>query len=153
MSVEDEVLRLAADAADAGLHGVVCSGDEARAVAAAYGDRLALLVPGIRLEGGDAHDQQRVVTPRAAQRAGARYVVLGRHGDGGEADRAAMRRVLTDLAAAGWTGGPAMAETRCIFGACVNLPPRLFLVTWPENLTFCIDGIPSESPQQREADL
>ena len=43
-----------------------------------FGDRLALLVPGVRLAGGAAHDQARVVTPAAAQAAGARYLVLGR---------------------------------------------------------------------------
>ena len=78
LSVEGEVLRLAGLAADARLHGIVCSGGEAAAVRARFGDRLALLVPGIRLAGGDAHDQRRVMTPAAAQAAGARYLILGR---------------------------------------------------------------------------
>ena len=79
---EEEALRLAGDAAAAGLHGVVCSGAEARAVHQAYGDALAVLVPGVRLEGDSANDQQRVVTPLMAQRAGARYVVIGADGYG-----------------------------------------------------------------------
>lgn len=78
VEVGREVLRLAGEAEGAGLHGVVCSGAEAGLVRGVYGERLALLVPGIRLAGGDAHDQQRVVTPGGAQRAGARYLVLGR---------------------------------------------------------------------------
>ncbi len=96
--VEREVLRLAADAAEAGLHGVVCSGAEAAAVRDAHGDRLALLVPGIRLAGGSAHDQRRVMPPAAAQAAGARYLILGRAGTAAADPRRAMQTVLTELA-------------------------------------------------------
>jgi orotidine-5'-phosphate decarboxylase len=76
--IEDEVLRLAELARGAGAHGIVCGGAEAAAVRAIYGNTLRLLVPGIRLAGGDAHDQARVVTPEAAVAAGATYLVLGR---------------------------------------------------------------------------
>ena len=106
--VEDEVLRLAADAAAAGLHGVVCSGGEAKAVSEVYGDRLALLVPGIRLVGEEPHDQRRVVTPHAAQRAGARYVVLGRTVTAAADPRNAFRKVLVDLAQDTMDGMPAV---------------------------------------------
>ena len=92
-----EVLRLATLAADAGLHGVVCSGSEVASVRATFGDRLAPLVPGIRLAGGDAHDQARVMTPSAAQRAGARYLILGRAVTAAADPREAMDRVLTEL--------------------------------------------------------
>ena len=106
--VQAEVLRLAEDAAAAGLHGVVCSGDEAKAVSAVHGERLALLVPGIRLAGGEEHDQRRVVTPHAAQRAGARYVVLGRTVTSAEDPRIAFRKVLVDLAQDTVDGMPAV---------------------------------------------
>jgi orotidine-5'-phosphate decarboxylase len=96
VSVEAEVQRLAGDAAAAGLHGVVCSGAEASAISAAR-PTLALLVPGIRLAGGDAHDQQRVVTPAAAQASGARYLVLGRAVTAAADRRAAMEQVLAEL--------------------------------------------------------
>ena len=76
--VEEEVLRLAELARRAGAHGIVCSGIEAAAVRAAYGNTLRILVPGIRLAGGSKHDQARVVTPQAAVAAGATYLVLGR---------------------------------------------------------------------------
>jgi orotidine-5'-phosphate decarboxylase len=98
VAVEREVLRLAADAAGAGLHGIVCSGAEASAVRAAHGDRLALLVPGIRLAGGSAHDQRRVMTPAAAQAAGARYLILGRAVTAAANPQRAMQTVLTELA-------------------------------------------------------
>lgn len=72
-----EVLRLAAIAAAAGAHGVVCSGQEVSAVRTTH-PRLAPLVPGIRLVGGATHDQARVVTPERAAADGAAYLVLGR---------------------------------------------------------------------------
>ena len=96
VTVADEVLRLASDARAAGLHGVVCSGAEAAAIAAALPE-VALLVPGIRLTGGDAHDQQRVVTPAEAQASGARYIVLGRAVTAAANRREAMARVLGEL--------------------------------------------------------
>jgi orotidine-5'-phosphate decarboxylase len=98
--VTDEVLRLAALAADAGTHGIVCSGEEAPAVRARYGDRLALVVPGVRLAQGPTHDQARVVTPHAARAAGARYVVVGRAVTGAPDPRGAMAAVVEDLGGA-----------------------------------------------------
>ena len=73
-----EALRLAEIAREAGAHGVVCSGHEAAAIRARHGDALKLLVPGIRMAGGDAHDQRRVSTPASAVASGASYLVLGR---------------------------------------------------------------------------
>lgn len=100
LTVADEVDRLCGLAASAGAHGVVCSGHEVARVRDAFGRRLATLVPGIRLAGGAAHDQSRVVTPAAAQAAGARYLVLGRAVTGAADPRAAMLRVRSELAAA-----------------------------------------------------
>lgn len=102
--VEAEVLRLAGQAADAGAHGIVCSGLEASAVRREYGSRLAPLVPGIRLAGGASHDQARVVTPAGAVEAGARYLVLGRAVTATADPAAAMREVWRQMEAA--AGGP-----------------------------------------------
>ncbi|HEX7977638.1 MAG TPA: orotidine-5'-phosphate decarboxylase [Gemmatimonadaceae bacterium] len=97
IDVEREVMRLAELAATAGLHGIVCSGAEVGAVRSRFGDRLAPLVPGIRLAGGQAHDQSRVMTPAAAQRAGARYLILGRAVTADADPVGAMDRVLAEL--------------------------------------------------------
>lgn len=97
LEVRGEVLRLAALAAEAGLHGIVCSGQEAAAVRQAHGERLAPLVPGIRLAGADTQDQARVVTPADAVRAGARYLVLGRTVTAEPDPVAAMTRVLREI--------------------------------------------------------
>jgi orotidine-5'-phosphate decarboxylase len=101
VELHTEVLRLAGLCRDAGLHGVVCSGHESRQVVAVYGEALAPLVPGIRFAGGEAHDQSRVVTPRMAAEAGARYVVLGRAVTGALDPAAAMTRVHEELEAGG----------------------------------------------------
>ncbi|HKG93449.1 MAG TPA: orotidine-5'-phosphate decarboxylase [Gemmatimonadaceae bacterium] len=96
--VEDEVLRLAGVAAAAGAYGVVCSGREAPAVRARFGDALRILVPGVRFADGASHDQARVVTPAGAAEAGASYVVLGRVVTAHADPAAAMRRACAELA-------------------------------------------------------
>jgi orotidine-5'-phosphate decarboxylase len=78
LEVYGEVLRLAGDCAAVGAHGVVCSGLEAQKIGAKYGEKLRLLVPGIRPAGGGTDDQKRTVTAAEAARAGATYIVLGR---------------------------------------------------------------------------
>jgi orotidine-5'-phosphate decarboxylase len=93
----DEVLRLAALAASAAAHGIVCSGLELRAVRERFGDSLATLVPGVRLSSDAAHDQARVITPAAAAALGARYVVIGRTVTAAPDPAIAMDRVLRDL--------------------------------------------------------
>jgi len=105
LEMEREVLRLADLAAASGLHGIVCSGAEVGAIRARFGDRLAPLVPGIRLAGGDAHDQARVMTPAAAQRAGARYLILGRAVTADADPIGAMDRVLSELRSESSTTG------------------------------------------------
>lgn len=76
-STHDQVERLAALAQEAGLDGIVCSGNE---VAAAHRlwPRGFFVVPGVRPEGGPVGDQKRVMTPRRAADAGASILVIGR---------------------------------------------------------------------------
>lgn len=72
------VPRLAKLAEETGLDGVVCSAQEASLLRAQCADDFVLVTPGIRLLGGDQHDQKRVMTPDAALAAGADYLVMGR---------------------------------------------------------------------------
>jgi orotidine-5'-phosphate decarboxylase len=69
---------LAWEAKEAGLDGVVVSGEDVRDVRDACGDAFCLVVPGIRPAGTNGHDQVRVLTPRDAIERGADYVVVGR---------------------------------------------------------------------------
>lgn len=100
VDVSAEVIRLAGLVQGGGGAGIVCSGHEAAAVRASFGDALGLLIPGIRLPGGDTHDQRRVMTPRAAADAGARWLILGRAVTGAADPVAAMSLVSTSLAGA-----------------------------------------------------
>lgn len=74
----ERVLALARLGQAAGLDGVVCSPLEAASVRAALGPNLLLVTPGVRPTGAPAGDQQRVMTPAEAVRAGADYLVIGR---------------------------------------------------------------------------
>ena len=74
----EQVRRLAALTADCGLHGVVCSAQEAAMLRAHQGADFLLVTPGIRPASSEAGDQRRVMTPEAAQAAGVSYMVIGR---------------------------------------------------------------------------
>ena len=69
---------LAFEAKTAELDGVVVSGDDVEDVRAACGEAFVLVVPGVRPEGSNGHDQVRVLTPLAAIEKGADYIVVGR---------------------------------------------------------------------------
>lgn len=72
-----QVQRLTALAREAGLDGVVCSGEEVAAAKASWPGGF-FVVPGVRAPGGDVGDQKRVVTPREAMDRGASIIVVGR---------------------------------------------------------------------------
>ena len=73
-----QVLRLARLALEAGADGLVCSAHEISILRDAFGEQPLLVVPGIRPAGSNAADQARVMTPQAAVKAGADYIVVGR---------------------------------------------------------------------------
>jgi orotidine-5'-phosphate decarboxylase len=72
-----QVERLTALARDAGLDGVVCSGNEVAAAKEIWPDGF-FVVPGVRPSNGDIGDQKRVMTPREAIDNGASIIVIGR---------------------------------------------------------------------------
>jgi orotidine-5'-phosphate decarboxylase len=88
-----------ATAVAAGCAGVVCAAPEASRARAA-GPDLAVAVPGIRLPGGDVHDQARVATPGAAVAAGASLLVIGRAVTAAADPEAAAAAVHADVAGA-----------------------------------------------------
>jgi orotidine-5'-phosphate decarboxylase len=72
-----QVERLTALAREAGLDGVVCSGNEVAAAKAIWPDGF-FVVPGVRPADDDLGDQKRVMTPREALDNGASILVIGR---------------------------------------------------------------------------
>jgi orotidine-5'-phosphate decarboxylase len=101
LELEAEVLRLARLADDWGADGLVSSALEAHALRQALGPEIVLVTPGIRLAGGDRHDQARVTTPGEAVAAGADYLVVGRAITGAADPQAALDRVLAEMEGAG----------------------------------------------------
>lgn len=73
----EQVVRLAALAREAGLDGIVCSGQEVKAARKAWPGGF-FVVPGVRPSNGSAGDQKRVVTPAQAMADGASILVVGR---------------------------------------------------------------------------
>jgi orotidine-5'-phosphate decarboxylase len=84
---------------DGGFDGIIASGQEARALR----DRLRqtlIVTPGIRPAGADAQDQTRVVTPTAAIKSGADYLVVGRPITRAADPREAAEAIVAEIAAA-----------------------------------------------------
>jgi orotidine-5'-phosphate decarboxylase len=81
-----------ATAIDAGCEGVVCSVQEVARVKRARAD-FVTVVPGVRLAGGDTHDQSRIGTPAEVARAGADVLVIGRAVSAADDPRATARDV------------------------------------------------------------
>jgi orotidine-5'-phosphate decarboxylase len=97
---EEAVGRLAALASGSGVDGAVASVAECRAVKAVCGADFLVATPGIRLAGGDAHDQKRVATPGEARAAGADYLVVGRAITATDDPGAALLRVREEAGVA-----------------------------------------------------
>lgn len=98
----EKVMQFAQTAAEAGLDGLVCSGQEIAVLRANPKTKdLLLVVPGIRPEWAATGDQNRVMTPREAIDAGADYLVIGRPITQPPAEigspRAAVQRILEEI--------------------------------------------------------
>jgi orotidine-5'-phosphate decarboxylase len=96
-AVRDLVLRLAGQAREAGLDGVVASVEETRFIKEALGAEFKVVTPGIRPAGAEAADQKRVATPRAAREAGSDFLVVGRPIIDAPSPREAAERILREL--------------------------------------------------------
>lgn len=77
-SLDASVINYAMLAKSAGMDGVVCSVLEAQAIEEACGKEFFKVTPGIRLAGGEMHDQKRVATPEYAKEQGSTQIVVGR---------------------------------------------------------------------------
>lgn len=78
MTSGELVLHRARLAHEAGFDGVIASGMEASAIRAATDPKFLIVTPGIRLTGGTADDQERIMTPEHAIASGANHIVVGR---------------------------------------------------------------------------
>jgi orotidine-5'-phosphate decarboxylase len=87
-------------AQEAGLDGVVASGEEAAALRQALGPGVLIVTPGIRPKGAERHDQTRSITPAEAVAAGADYIVVGRPITRAPDPRSAAEAIVREIASA-----------------------------------------------------
>ena len=80
-----------------GLRGVVCSPLEIEPLRSKFGDSLTIVTPGVRPSGSAADDQQRVMTPAEAVRAGASHLVIGRPITAAISPREAALRIAGEI--------------------------------------------------------
>ena len=95
--VAAQVVRLAALTQEAGMDGVVASPQEVGDIRAACGRRFIIVTPGIRPADANRNDQQRVMTPQDAVRAGVDYIVVGRPIIEAKDPVAAARAIVADM--------------------------------------------------------
>lgn len=104
-TVEEQVLRWAKLAQQAGLHGVVCSPREIKAIRETCGENFIIITPGIRPAGVSKNDQQRVMTPAEAVKLGASYLVVGRPITGAKEPVQAAREIVNEISKASGGNG------------------------------------------------
>lgn len=95
--VVEMVPLLANLAQKAGLSGVVASAQELDLIRAACGDDFIVVTPGVRPTTASQDDQQRVMTPAEAIRAGSNYLVVGRPISKAADPTAAAREIVEQM--------------------------------------------------------
>lgn len=100
-SVSELVTLRARKAVECGCDGIIASAedDPNRLRRLAHSQSLLITTPGIRMQGGEAHDQRRVATPRQAIANGADYLVVGRPIIAAPDPRQAAVRIVEDMRA------------------------------------------------------
>ena len=95
--IEQQVLSLAQLTQTAGLHGVVCSAQEAALLRKHVNPDFLLVTPGIRPANANKDDQSRIVAPQDALKQGASYLVIGRPITQAEQPAKALQEILQSI--------------------------------------------------------
>ncbi len=77
-NINELVKKFAKNAKNNNLDGIVCSPLEIKTVRKIVGEKMLIVVPGIRLKKNKKDDQRRILTPKKAIDLGANYLVIGR---------------------------------------------------------------------------
>jgi orotidine-5'-phosphate decarboxylase len=96
MTIEEQVLRLAKLGAEAGVGGLIASARELEPLRAALGHSIKIVTPGIRPANSSPNDQKRTLSPAAALRAGADFLVIGRPIVAAADPRRALEAIIAD---------------------------------------------------------
>ena len=98
-TIDNHVLRLAKLGVENGMNGVVASAREIQILRSEFGDKIKIVVPGIRPSWSQAADQKRIMTPVEALDAGADYLVIGRPITADVDPREAVTKILRETGA------------------------------------------------------
>lgn len=98
LELTDYALQMALLAQESGLAGAVCSPQEVEQLRQTCGERFLLVCPGVRPTWAEAGDQRRSLTPAAALKAGADYLVIGRPITAATDPVVAFERICDELA-------------------------------------------------------
>jgi len=96
-TLDKQVVRLAKLGIENGIDGMVASPHEIKSLRAEFGDKIKIVVPGIRPSWSEPGDQKRFMTPREAIEAGADYLVIGRPITAHKNPREAVERILREF--------------------------------------------------------
>lgn len=96
--LQDQVVRLAELGKGCGVDGLITSPHEVGLLRARLGPEITLVTPGVRPAWSVADDQKRFMTPRDALKGGADYLVIGRPITAAADPRAAVERVVEEMA-------------------------------------------------------
>lgn len=98
-SVSELVTLRARKAVECGCDGIIASAEDNpnRLRTLAQSQSLLITTPGIRLPGGETHDQRRIATPQQAIANGADYLVVGRPIIAAADPRQAALRIIEDM--------------------------------------------------------
>ncbi|MBF2046266.1 orotidine-5'-phosphate decarboxylase [Leptolyngbya sp. NK1-12] len=97
LELNDYALQMALLAQASGLAGAVCSPQEVAQLRSICGEEFLLVCPGVRPTWAEKGDQQRAMTPAAALKAGANYLVIGRPITTAADPAAAFERISAEL--------------------------------------------------------
>lgn len=100
LELPEYALHMALMAQESGLAGAVCSPQEVAQLRQTCGDEFVLVCPGVRPTWAEAGDQKRTLTPIAALKAGADYLVIGRPITAAENPVEAFDRICEELSQA-----------------------------------------------------
>lgn len=97
LELPEYALEMAMLAKESGLSGAVCSPHEVAKLREVCGKDFVLVCPGVRPTWAAAGDQQRIMTPVQAMKAGATYLVIGRPITGADDPGLAFDRICDEM--------------------------------------------------------
>jgi orotidine-5'-phosphate decarboxylase len=96
--MSEHVVQLGELGKQCGIGGLITSPHEVPILRQRLGNGVKLVTPGVRPNWAEANDQKRFTTPRAALESGADFLVIGRPVTAASDPRAAMERLISEVA-------------------------------------------------------